>query len=318
MEVLWSGGIDSTSLTVALIRAARQLKGSRTHSYKPDLIMKVSAASILEYPWFYQHVLQPAEVAGTLRLETIAEGEDISEVMSHDRLTITGECGDQIFVSQLMEAAFVTPTAGGPPHKLYERGLDAPWKETILPTLLEMGILRPSDQEEWLRWFEPFLARSPLPINTSFDLLWWLNITCKWQNVVLRIFQRRPGLDAQSLQHGLGRVIHFFQSAAFQQWSFVPANHAAKMADTSVWSTYKQPLKQYIFDFTGDRAYFENKLKEGSLCKVNDASECVILVIDSAFNVIRFGACCLNTCQMERKYPGKALQRAFLQDASAT
>lgn len=171
-----------------------------------------------------------------------------------------------------------------------------------------MGIVRRADKEVWLAWIEPFLEHSPVPIVTTFDLLWWLNITCKWQTVCLRLFQRRPSLSWADLH----RIVHFFQTGDFQQWSFDPANHAANMPDHRVWSSYKQPLKQYIFDYTSDSNYFKNKLKAGSLCQVNDAGQYVILGIDDELNIIRFGDSCLSRCQLERKYPDNCLRHAFV------
>ena len=42
-------------------------------------------------------------------------------------------------------------------------------------------------------------------------------------------------------------------SQDFQQWSFQPENHSKKMTDHKVWSTYKEPLKEYIFRYTEAR-----------------------------------------------------------------
>ena len=145
-------------------------------------------------------------------------------------------------------------------------------------------------------------------------MLWWLNITCKWQNVCLRLFQRRPSLSKQDLD----RVVHFFKDTRFEQWAFVPENHRAKMTDHTKFSSYKDPLKQYILDFTHDREYFEHKLKEGSLCKVNDSSHFVIMGVDANLNVIRFGSHCLNLAAMERAYPNGMLRTAFLRENSSS
>jgi len=314
IEVLWSGGIDSTSLTVALLKALfpewRPLNSERFPVDVPypstSLIVKCSAESVAEYPWFHHAVLLPLSEAGLIVLEPISDTEEVTQLWSgpQERITLTGECGDQIFGSQLLEAAFVETEL----KALYEHGLDAPWQDTVLASLLDMGIVRPADKDAWLMWFEPFLQRSPVPIVTTFDLLWWLNIACKWQTVCLRLFQRRPTLSWADLH----RIVHFFQTEDFQQWSFDPANHASKMPDHLVWSSYKQPLKQYIFDYTSDSNYFENKLKAGSLCQVNDASQFVILGIDDQLNIIRFGDACLSRCQMERKYPDNCLSRSFV------
>ena len=314
LEVLWSGGIDSTSVLVAMLRALQpdwrpwnaqsSLQAEPTSHAFEGIVVRCSADSIAEYPWFHEKVLLPLHEAGAISIEPLADAEEVSALWeAHTpRITVTGECGDQIFGSQLLEAAFVKSELSA----LYEHGLDAAWEDTVLHALMDMGIVK--HKERWLHWFRPFVERCPLPIFSAFDLLWWLNIACKWQTVCLRLFQRRPQLRWTDLD----RVVHFFQTEEFQQWSFVPENHASKMTDHTKWSTYKQPLKQYILEFTQDKEYFESKLKTGSLCQVNDASRFVIMGIDDKLNVLRFGETCLSTLQMDRHYPESALQRAFL------
>eukprot|EP00439_Symbiodinium_sp_Y106_P046207 s408_g5.t2 len=329
LEVLWSGGwkvewhpacahggIDSTSLLVALLRTLcpdwRPWKPKsfpqgdpRFHAF-PGIVVRCSADSIAEYPWFHENVLLPLHEAGAIAMEPMADAEEVSMLWEapSSRITVTGECGDQIFGSQLLEAAFVESEL----RALHEHGLDAAWEETVLHALLDMGIVRLDCKERWLHWFRPFVERCPLPVCSAFDLLWWLNVSCKWQTVCLRLFQRRPQLRSSDLE----RLAHFFQTEEFQQWSFVPENHAAKMKDHKKWSTYKQPLKDYILEFTQDREYCDSKLKVGSLCQVNDASRFVIMGIDDKLNVLRFGQTCLSARLMDRRYPDCALQRAFL------
>ncbi|CAK9113172.1 Myb-like domain-containing protein [Durusdinium trenchii] len=308
VEVLWSGGIDSTSLLIAFLRALQphwrpgegegRCRGTLDPQGSDRMIVRCSADSIAEYPWFHEQVLLKLQGAGAIDLEPLADSEEVTALWEGpaSRLTVTGECGDQIFGSQLLEAAFVKSEL----HAIYEQGLDAPWQETLLPCLLEMGVVRPDQKERWLAWFLPFVDRCPVKISTTFDLLWWLNLACKWQTVCLRLFQR-SGAQRSSAELG----------DDFQQWSFRPEHHAAKMPDHQRWSSYKQPLKEYIFEYTQDTNYFEHKLKAGSLCQVNDASQFVIMGVDDQLNIIRFGETCLSKRQMERMYPNDGLRKAF-------
>ncbi|CAL1172616.1 unnamed protein product [Cladocopium goreaui] len=291
-------GIDSTSLLIALLQALHPhwspLRESALEQGANELIVRCSADSIAEYPWFHENVLLKLAELGGICLEPLADSEEVTALWEGpaSRLTVTGECGDQIFGSQLLEAAFVKSEL----RAIFELGLDAPWQDGL-----------PELKEYWLAWFLPFVERCPLPVVTTFDLLWWLNVACKWQTVCLRLFQRRPSLSWSDLK----RILHFFQTEEFQQWSFVPENHAAKMADHAIWSSYKQPLKEYIFNYTQDRSYFEHKLKAGSLCQVNDASQYVIMGIDDKLNILRFGQTCLSKRQMDQRYPNDGLRRAF-------
>ena len=100
---------------------------------------------------FHAHVLLPLHALEAILVEPIADSEEVTALWAspHSRLTVTGECGDQIFGSQLLEAAFV-PTEL---QALYERGLDAGWEETFLESLLELGVVKPERKAAWLRWF---------------------------------------------------------------------------------------------------------------------------------------------------------------------
>lgn len=53
----------------------------------------------------------------------------------------------------------------------------------------------------------------------------------------------------------------FFNTNDFQQWSF----HNTDKKIVSDWKSYKFAAKQFIFNYTQDQDYFDNKLKTGSL-----------------------------------------------------
>jgi hypothetical protein len=57
---------------------------------------------------------------------------------------------------------------------------------------------------------------------------------------------------------------HFFATAEFQKWSM--ANKDGKIGST--WKSYKLAAKKLIYEFNGDRDYFEHKVKSGSLYKL--------------------------------------------------
>jgi hypothetical protein len=103
--------------------------------------------------------------------------------------------------------------------------------------------------QAWAEWIAPQMARAPFPIVSTFDALWWLNFSLKWQNVVLRCFMlasfrpMRTAPPSGPFAFVLGNVRHFYEDRALQCWACVPENHARKFADRAAWSTYKEPLK---------------------------------------------------------------------------
>eukprot|EP00929_Paragymnodinium_shiwhaense_P015571 TRINITY_DN12367_c0_g1_i16.p1 TRINITY_DN12367_c0_g1~~TRINITY_DN12367_c0_g1_i16.p1 ORF type:complete len:648 (+),score=89.42 TRINITY_DN12367_c0_g1_i16:31-1974(+) len=299
--VLWSGGIDSTSVVVALLKAHEVIRDSNK-ALQP-LFVLCSEQSIAEYPLFHEEFLLPAQDAGWLQLLWADAARPISAQLDFAKLIyVTGECADQLFGSDLMQSAFpqeqlveyrrkygeVNPEREHAVHLAsmqHPLGLRAKWEEAFLPCLLEAGV--ENDPEGWKAWIRPQLEKCPFPIVTSFDLLWWLNFSMKWQSVILRTFHHRDTLSHQDLRS----IVHWFSTPRFQQWSM--ANHDVKFGSLDAWNTYKAPLKRYIRAFTHDDEYFTNKVKAGSLGPVMNSEEKHSAAIDDKLNMLRWGANCL-------------------------
>ncbi|MDF1667562.1 MAG: hypothetical protein P1V97_37845, partial [Planctomycetota bacterium] len=299
IEVFWSGGIDSTAIIAALVMAAspNQLK---------RVVARLDDQSIEEHPAFYRNIIK-----SQLRIEEL-DGLSISREMKRDRLSVTGECGDQIFGSATMKKCFAIPSYVrelGLPNR-FAAGLKARWQDTALATMLDKKIV--TKRDEWLEWFEPQLKRSPLPIVSTFDFLWWLNFSLKWQTVSLRCFnnswdqlenQSEAGLDP------LKGIHHFFRGYSFQLWSCKPENHARKFADLTDWKSYKEPLKRFIFDFDKNESYYKYKEKVGSLKRDTELPMgCPLMGIDDRHNAIYWGEHSFRNSRYHKKY-GRLLER---------
>ena len=102
----------------------------------------------------------------------------------------------------------------------------------------------------WEQWIAPQLAKAPFAISSAFDMLWWLNFTCKWQQVGMRcchdggkplapVFELR-GDDMVPAEEGgareertveglLGSIRHFFDDPRLELWASVPECHVRKV-----------------------------------------------------------------------------------------
>ena len=231
IEVLWSGGIDSTTALLSLMHEAEK------RDETDRLSVLHNKDSIKEYPWLYKNVLRrkltlkpfKGPVAGALDLNC---------------LNVTGEMGDQLFGSAKAEKAF---RSGSAHHA---------WSST-LPPMIEPHCHRGMSPERVIEWIKPLIDKAPTPIETTFELLWWLNFTTKWQLVDLRIAAGREK-DAKRCYQ---QMRHFFRSSGFQAWSL--QNPDKKVKEN--WQSYKWPLKQLIGDWTGDPEYVCTKRKVPSL-----------------------------------------------------
>lgn len=234
VQVLWSGGIDSTVALIALIETANEDRLRR-------LQLLLSMDSINEYPLFFrQHVLRK-----------INHRMIIPPVTRHlaDRcLIVTGEHGDQLFGSDKLLPLMVNGLAA------------EPWKD-VLPLLLTHKLGKSRDADTLMRYLEPQIAASASPIRTVFDLYWWLNLTIKWQQVSLRL----PVFSFRENVQGLyQRFEHFFRDTDFQKWGMARTDERTltRLED------YKLPAKQFIYNFAKDPDYLNQKSKEPSLKNV--------------------------------------------------
>lgn len=195
----------------------------------PDVTLSVlmSQDSIDEYPMFYEE-----HISGNLDV-WMSKDRDLNELIAKKTdkpcYIVTGELGDQLFGSAIMFRN--TPRLG------------VPWEDEFSPDFIE--------------YFKPLMDLNPDPDPSVANALWWLNFTLKYQWVQLRMY-----VMAKDVLYS--DFIHFFGNTKFQQWS-MNTPMSAKFPDFNDPASYKKIAKKYILDYTGDKKYFKNKKKKGSL-----------------------------------------------------
>ncbi len=232
IQVLWSGGIDSTASLIAIMKAAEKIE------QRNRIRILLSIDSIHEYTYFYQNY-----ITGNYQTKPISP--PISRFLVPEFINVTGEHGDQLFGSYLLKQY----VQGGSAHINYQ---------DVLPLVLMQHFGGTKKVERVMRYLEPQIAAAPVPIRTLFDCMWWLNYSLKWQQVTLRL----PVFREEEVRESYESIRHFYRDERFQVWSL--ANPSIR-STPPVWELYKETAKQYIFAFTGDIDYYRNKTKELSL-----------------------------------------------------
>ncbi len=231
IQLLWSGGIDSTLALVSIFRELEK-RDSLHH-----LEVLLSNESIAEYPAFFRDVIEQ-------KLKYVLFAPPIYDFLDERKIVVTGEHGDQLFGSDKAHHFINTGQAFRP-------------FEEILPFVIARKLGSTESVDAIISYLTPQIERSPVKIKTLFDFLWWMNFSLKWQHVSLRMFYadetRRFSLDKN--------FVHFFSAKDFQAWSI--SNHDLKIKKT--WKSYKYIAKECIFDFHKDENYLLNKEKEQSL-----------------------------------------------------
>jgi hypothetical protein len=227
IALYWSGGIDSTVALTSLIRT--------NSDWLNRIIIYASEYSInIEYPLFYEKYLKNANVIILKDLEFFKP-----DLFSDDLIVVDGTCGDQIWGCNVMKDM-------GDLRKQHYKNLfkTEKFQQTAFKTKLHT-INYIIDQAE----------KFPVPIKTVSDLYWMLTFTHKWDHVRLRMMASVKDFTKFHLLNS------FFNSIYFQQWAM--SNLDVKLGDT--WNTYKQPAKDFIYEFTKDNEYRIHKLQEGSM-----------------------------------------------------
>lgn len=245
IEVLWSGGIDSTAATLSLLE---------TKSSNQTLTITCTQESIDEYPLFFNTYREFCN---------LVEKKDFMNpsYLTPDHIIITGDVGDQIFGHMAIFDDDIM-IKDMPWQNIFN--LNDPFKQSQLSAAAGSRPKLPWDNREqsiFLETIEDHCRACPFEIKTYFDLLWWLNFTFKVNYTTLRI----PIMIAQeNLKNAtnidLSKRKAFYLTDDFQRWSLT--NHEQKIGDTV--ESYKQPAKDFIFSINGDEEYRKNKTKEAS------------------------------------------------------
>jgi hypothetical protein len=240
--ILWSGGIDSTSLLTAMIIAS---EGDYS-----NLKICMNAQSIRENPRFYYTYIRG-------KIEIIASETMFSHI-NKDHIVISGEGCDQLFGTDIYQAI-----------ERWDNGRGAMFQPYNFENVGAFFMYKGMSERAAKIWYDimddQIKAKQPCEIIDFKDFFWWYNFCYKWQNVYYRLFNMGKFMSFPLDQDFFdNNYIQFFMNDDFQRWSI--ANPDKKI--TKDWSTYKFTAKEFIFDFTKDQEYLDNKVKIASLINV--------------------------------------------------
>ena len=286
LKVYWSGGIDSTGVLTALIRTAKNGDLDRLTvcmDTKSSALEKPLSSSG-EYQLFFDKFIDGKLNVELLNFE-LSYKEDfynitntanvlVSDISRHiaksidnNYLCITGELGDQLFGSGV-----------------FANDLD-------LINMTSKEFLKRPIYKKHLSDIEKLNKACPIDTNKLTDMLWWWNFSTKWCEIRFRAF------DCIGDNYHWDNIVNFYDTEDFQKWSI--SNPDKKIKKTP--ASYKWPLKDFIYDYTKDADYRDNKLKLGSLpLRIGN-----IAAIDDKYNIIKFGTVSTDIKKMKQRYGDK-------------
>jgi hypothetical protein len=178
-KILWSGGIDSTALLVALLKYDSEF----------DYEIVCTPSSLKEYPWFFEKYIKQKkhciidEKNPTVFFKNIFDGSYI----------ITGHLGDQLF----MNFSIV---------KKNNLELHSHWSEVF-------KLVDQQHMEMASFILKTHVEKSPVEIKTVEDIYWWIHFVFDWHSDIFR-YSWVLNNPSEIKKH-----LAFYNTPEFQSWA---------------------------------------------------------------------------------------------------
>lgn len=225
INVVWSGGIDSTLVLCALLHFANDPK---------QITVYGTYTSILESGDFLEKRIIPKGVQLKIKVSSSRDFDDCSE----DEIFVTGFFGNQLFgptdnfsVNPAVKTniSFFHHQFNGPdPLDDYTKYIDPELHEFMLPCI----------------------KASPKKIETLRDLRWWFIFNLDWYTAE---FATRVNTNQQDNQY------HFFNTDDFQRYVITTKEPFTKEIGNPL--THRWVMRELIEEWSGDSHYAWKKPK---------------------------------------------------------
>jgi hypothetical protein len=223
INVMWSGGIDSTYILFMLHHLAND----------KDQIKVVGT---------YNSIVESGDLFDTKIKDTfkhnirVSSRNDLS--FNEEGIFVSGMCGNQLF---------------GPTDDMFANGGTAMFHHTLgtPETIYESceGNVRP----ELLEFLDPVIKNSPKKIETIADLRWYCIFNLDWYTA---IYEHKIMLPPELA----GNVHGFFDSYDFQSWAVNTKEPFTKIRGNA--NTHRWQMREVLSDVFGLEHYAHNKPKK--------------------------------------------------------
>lgn len=233
ITVSWSGGVDSTSVVVALLR-------NMSDADRKRLTIICSQSSCEENPKFY-------EMMCSMGLNIIVSEDLRQTLIDADTDVITsGWCADQLYGSDI--------------HLTYPAAYNMNWIDAIKFIWEAKNGTRLGDKSASAieRIYQGYAHNLGVELTDFCEFAWMFNFGCKFSYIRNIMRCQLAGTKNQEKTEG------FFDDILFQRWSIGNFENIKHVNIYERPRHYKHALKLYIYEFTEDEAYYRDKGKRNS------------------------------------------------------
>ena len=231
INVMWSGGIDSTYIMFILKYFANDPDQIRVYGTYNSIIESgdmFSRKIQKEFNWF----IKPAQI-NQLNYE-------------NEGIYVSGMCGNQLF---------------GPTDDMFATGNTAMFHHTLGTPDTIYEPYESYVDEGLIEFLNPIIKSSPKKIETIADLRWLCIFNLDWYTA---IYEHRILLP----QEKYNRVYGFFDSENFQKWAINTKEPFTKIPGNP--NTHRWQMREVLADLFGEREYAQNKSKKISNFSVSN------------------------------------------------
>ena len=231
----WSGGIDSTSILVSMLKNA-------TSEFLRRLVVLYNESSIQENAYFFHKFIN--KKIQTQSVETFIVDEN-----NYNKIVVLdGECGNQCMsYSGINSLRYL--------DKMNILNGSAKINSHVLQHVIKFSMANITPFAiDLIRESTKF---APIPIETIYDFIWWSNFNFKFDDVLLRKFDIWTSTlnNAQCAVFWNEGLCRFYADPELQVWSMISKD--IRREKTAIFSKYFS--KKYIFYFDKNDLYFSNK-----------------------------------------------------------
>ncbi len=231
INVMWSGGIDSTYILYMLYECASdksQVKVSGTYN------------SIIESGDLFDR-----DIKNKFECDIgVAKRNDLNYKNSEE-IYVSGMCGNQLF---------------GPTDDMFATGDTAMFHHTLGTPKTIYEPYEKNVPEDILEFFQPMIDASPRKIETVADLRWYCIFNLDWYTA---IYEHKILLDT----HKFDLIHGFFDSEDFQRWAITTKEPFTRVQGDS--TTHRWQMREFLSGL-GFKHYAKNKTKKISTFSVHE------------------------------------------------
>lgn len=259
--VMFSGGIDSTLIMVALLK-------NLSVEELANIVVVANSHSLIENPNFWKKY-----IAGKFTLfdSSTTKYDDLIE---KGYRPITGDEGDSIFgtmmgleLSQNYAFYLDNVSADSRSHleSIRNSVTDPDVHYSQYKDLIIQQFSLDNNTEFGRSWYDKCVKNintATVPIVSLQDFYWWMIFNVKYVNCATRLgLMLNDRIHCKTVFEDYG--VNWYNNDGYQLWSMVNNNNGNKIIKTG--ATYKMASRKYIHDFDKNDWYFFFKLKIGSL-----------------------------------------------------